>query len=466
MKNLQKIFLAIFLVLLIIYQPVSAAPRKQPFDHVYVAEDCGLYPGLNPCYTNVVTAIEDLNGSSTSTLTFVGINYYDNSENPIRSGPTQTGAYPITFEGYDDASRIVGTGNQSGVPIFEVNEGNVAFRNITIICSDNDLTAVRLSADGLDTDGNLAMQNVHINGCISAINPDGGIGNAVIIGNTFDSTGVAGATPFNCDTDGSILAFVNNFIGFEYSIRVQNAGIVNLSHNWWGVYDDDNQPIYESGILDETWWNTRLGAEVVAWAAGPAPGGAALGIAQLTGGTDGINVIVSHGRNASNAPFGNGIEPWVSRMCSDYYDFFTINATSSDPYSIILPVDTDTACHEEVWAKRDVFFIPASPTNDDQFDRCASSPSYKSCWPLINAATLPSASITHAGSNLRISGLSYLDLGGTPIVAGSFEGTNPTAVTLIDFSTRSSKIANLAISMLGFGVVAILVFQTFKKRNK
>ncbi len=473
MKTTIRILIITCFIFLLFSQHVSAAPRMQIYDHVYVAPDqatCDANPSLIPCYTDIFTAIDNLVDSSASTLTFIGTNYIDNSTTPIRSGPKDIddnylGEYPLTIDSLNGEGQIIATGTNATVPIFEIMEGDFAFRDLTIVCLNDNISAIRMIADGVEPDGNLAITNTNIDGCYIGLIDDGGIGDVLIVGNTFNSTGIASASPINYDAEGSILAFANNFIGFTYSLRAQSYGIFNLSHNWWGVYDDATMPTYEVDPPSDSWWNTRLGAEIVDWNAGIAPLGATLGIAQLTGGSDGINVIVTFGRSPSNAPFGNGIEPWVSSMCSDYYDFFTIEATSSDPYTIVLPVDLDTACHEEVWAKRDVFFIPASPTNDTQFDLCASSPTLKTCWPMVNAATLPSATLNHYGLNdLEISGLTYVDLGGTPFVAGSFEGTNPTALTLVDFTAQSSPSQRYIFPVLGFFLVVVFASQFFKRK--
>jgi hypothetical protein len=79
---------------------------------------------------------------------------------------------------------------------------------------------------------------------------------------------------------------------------------------------------------------------------------------------------------------------------------------------------------------------------------------------------LPNAILNHHGSNdLEISGLTFLDLGGTPFVAGSFEGTNPTALTLVNFTAQSSPIQRYIFLVLGFSLVVAFASPLFKRKN-
>jgi len=143
----------------------------------------------------------------------------------------------------------------------------------------------------------------------------------------------------------------------------------------------------------------------------------------LTGGTAGTLVVVSHGRGAiNNVPFGNGIAPYATTTCSDYYDFFTLSGIGT--FTARVPVDNNPNCNTNTLTPRNVYWV----TN---LASCSSATPLTQCWNLITAGT------SVVGQAIQITGLSNANLGGTPFVAGDPAGRDPTAVTLANFSATT-----------------------------
>ena len=234
-------------------------------------------------------------------------------------------------------------------------------------------------------------------------------GAATVKGNGIDGN----STVFEIGNAGTLLAYANNITAFTNAGLTTAAGTFNARHNWWGAHS--TQP---TGVDNDS-WRYRLGALVTTWADGN--GAATLGSAILSGGT-GTAVIVSHGRELANAPFGNGAAPWANQTCSDYYDFFTVGGGGE--WTVSIPVDDNTDCNANTLNNNRLYWIPAITT--------CSGNATPSCWGF------PST-ITRSSQNLVASGLTVAMLEGTPFVAGESSGgadptgNTPTAVTLARF---------------------------------
>ncbi|MFZ0546607.1 MAG: PQQ-dependent sugar dehydrogenase [Candidatus Promineifilaceae bacterium] len=253
------------------------------------------------------------------------------------------------------------------------------------------------TAVSLTSSGNVTIQNsINTIASFDVAVAVHGPGTAVVKGSSFDGNN----TIFE-QSDGTLIAYANNIETYTTAVNA-TGGSRSLAHNWWGTYSDPAPP----GLAAPD-WAARLGAPVVSWADGD--GAAVLGAAQLTGG-GGTAVIVNHGR--SNWPFGVGITGSVISMCSDYYDFFTVNGSGT--WSLEVPVDDDTDCNLNALMALKLYWITDIADCD--------GPGSTSCWDLIVT------NISAVGQNLVVSGLTVSDLGGTPFVSGA--SGIPTAITL------------------------------------
>ena len=251
-------------------------------------------------------------------------------------------------------------------------------------------------------------------------------------------------TAFN-QMGGTLIAYANTIDNFTTGL-INSGGTANLKHNWWGTYTDP-----APGGLSASDWQARLGAPIQSWADGS--NSATLGNASLNGGT-GTVVIVDHGRGLANAPFDNGIAPHANDMCSDFYDFFTVSGSGS--WNVSVPVDNTTACNSQTRDPGKVFWIPYTTTYS-----IACTPSNPACWNLITT------NVTSVGQNILVANLSVAALGGTPFVAGSDGGNDPTAVTLIDFMAVPSS-NNAAVNWAVVVLVASILSATtlLTRRNR
>jgi nitrous oxidase accessory protein NosD len=252
-------------------------------------------------------------------------------------------------------------------------------------------------------------------------------------GVTFEGFDVATTgTVFQLGPACGLTAYANNIISFATGIST-TGGSVNARHNWWGIYD------VRPGGVDDDSWAFRLGAAVRRWADGA--GSATLsdigngGTASLSGGTH-TAVIVSEGRPTvvTDAPFGNGVSGHFDQMCSDFYDFFVVGG-DSETWTLKVPVDDNADCNANTRDAKKVYWV----TN---FAECSPS-NNAACWDRFS----PGA-IDIVGQNLRVSGLSVSDLGGTPFVAGDIGGMDPTAVTLVRFAAGSPAGSRAALGAL------------------
>jgi hypothetical protein len=162
-------------------------------------------------------------------------------------------------------------------------------------------------------------------------------------------------------------------------------------------------------------------------------------------------VIVSHGRELANAPFGVGDTP-AAETCSDYYDFFTVGGSGT--WTVKVPVDANSACdttfdnHRLFWAT--------------DITQCAEADN-TDCYDLISGVT------QEAGSPRRLTvDVSTSYLYGTPFTAGRQDGGDPTAVTLVAFQggTPPFEIGLWLLPALGLlGVIALGGWQVWRSKK-
>jgi hypothetical protein len=358
---------------------------------------------------------------------YVGTNVQDNTVSGCDTGLGvfgQNAPSTVNFVG----NHITGQAGSKGVYVttdqlgFGSNNVSSTFTNNQI---DNNTDGFYLESQvGYHLDV-VAAQNT-VSGNATAVNlVSAGTANAVIKGNTF----VTETTVFS-QTGGALIAYANSIGNFTAGLVDNGGGTANLKHNWWSTYADPAP----SG-LSASDWQARLGAPIQSWIDGS--NSATLGNASLTGGA-GIAVIVSHGRGLVHAPFGNGVTPHADNMCSDFYDFFTVNGSGN--WNVSVPVDNTTACNSQTLNPGKVFWIPYTTTYSVE---C--TPTNPACWDLI------ATNVITGGQNIVVANLSAAELGGTPFVAGSDGGNAPTAITLVSFSavpTASYVVAVLIIIVL------------------
>ncbi|MBE2220212.1 MAG: right-handed parallel beta-helix repeat-containing protein [Anaerolineae bacterium] len=282
------------------------------------------------------------------------------------------------------------------------------------ITSNSSAHAVTLRATG-NTIQN-ATTGISYNGTES-------IDSATVAGNAFDNV----STVFDVATTGSLFAYANNITGFTTGVN-NTSGALNARHNWWGA-------ITPGGVNDADAFDYRLGAQMSSWGEGTL-GGASLNTA--TG--SGTGVIVSHGRGLANVPFGKGNNPYASATCSDYYDFFVLDA--SGDWTVSVPVDDygDGTC-DPTLAQKALYQFALDETMPDT--DCIGG----ACWNLPAVVTVNGRSL-----QVTLEALTYLQ--GTPFVAGDNtpDSNDPTAVSLTTFSASTNHI--------GVGTAVILLLLT------
>ena len=78
----------------------------------------------------------------------------------------------------------------------------------------------------------------------------------------------------------------------------------------------------------------------------------------MASGGSGTAVIVNHGTGAANPPFGNGVEPYVSNMCSSFFDIFAESASGT--WAVTVPVNNTPGCNANVLTLGRLFWIPSA----------------------------------------------------------------------------------------------------------
>ncbi|HTP11479.1 MAG TPA: hypothetical protein VMP08_24670, partial [Anaerolineae bacterium] len=270
-------------------------------------------------------------------------------------------------------------------------------------------------------------------------------GNVTFAGNNVD-VGTTAVT----QSGGTLLAYANNFTNYTTPFN-HSGGTPNVAHNWWGTY-----VIQPSGVSTAD-WQGRLGSPLVqlggyvVWATGS--GSATLDGAALSGGT-GTAVIINHGHTYPDAPFGNVSQ---NNMCSNYYDFFTVNGSGT--WAVSVPVDSSpTECLTRTLEPGRLFWIPAG--TDYATDCIVPNNNNSACWDLITT------NVITGGQNITVTGLSVAALGGTQFVAGSATGTDPTAVTIIGLAaTTDRSTAPAGLILVGVVIAAAGTVLVMRRRH-
>jgi len=237
------------------------------------------------------------------------------------------------------------------------------------------------------------------------------------------------------NSGGTMVAYANNITGNNgggFQASVVGLAASEAAKNWWGSHSNPAVgPTTDGSTSYAAAWTARLGADVDSWAAGV--GSVSLGNAALSGGGANTGVIISFGRGSFNAPFENGVPPYVNASCSDFYDFYTLGGAS---WTVQLPVDTTTGCIDNVRNAEVAYYIA------DKGD--CTTPNNPSCWDGI-----PKSQITVSGNNLLITGL---DLSGTHIVAGDETGADPTVIRLETLDATSARNQWLSVVLLAVAI--------------
>jgi hypothetical protein len=310
-----------------------------------------------------------------------------------------------------------------------LSEAGVGLLNETpahVLAHQNTLTANDIGASA--TAGGLRLISNTLSSNTTGVEVQSG-GVITLAGNTL----VTHTTVFS-QAGGTLIAYANTIGSFTTGL-INNGGSANLGHNWWGSYSDPAP----AGLAASD-WQARLGAPIQSWIDGS--NSVTLGNAHLSGGA-GTAVIVEHGRNQTNAPFGNGIAPHVNNMCSDFYDFFTVNGSGN--WNVSVPVDNTADCNSQTLNPGKVFWIPYTTTYS--IECTAANPA---CWDLITT------NVVTSGQNIVVSNLSVAALGGTPFVAGSDGGNDPTAVALVSFVAVPAANDAAGVSVIAMLVMSII----------
>jgi hypothetical protein len=260
-------------------------------------------------------------------------------------------------------------------------------------------------------------------------------------GNTIENNSSRGFTV----AGGTNVAYANNFNGNNGGgFQAYVGDLDDAAKNWWGSHTNsavgpttDNTNSYTAA------WDVRLGAAVDTWAAGT--DSVTLGSAQLTrtGGSTADGVIISFGRASANAPFGNGVPPYVNQACSPFYDFYALGSPTN--WRITLPIDNTSDCNSNVLTQEIAFTI-------NNVAEC-STPNNSDCWDRIDNTNILVDSNTLLIDNL--------DLSGTHIVSGdSSGGLDPTAINLLGSSAAQNQTVPavlLAVVLFGLAATGIAV---------
>jgi subtilisin-like proprotein convertase family protein len=264
--------------------------------------------------------------------------------------------------------------------------------------------------------------------------------NLTLKGLSLDGGGVANI--FNQVGAGGVTAYANN-IG-SYVSAYSGSGAPAIGHNFWG---SKNAAAAAPSGMPAAEWLKRLGSTVVSWADSPT-GSIALGGASLSGGA-GTVAIVSFGRGAANAPFGNGISGHVDAMCSEFYDAFTVGGAGT--WTLLLPVDAAPPECTSFTLNQDRLFTIS--------DLSQCTPTDGECWDLA-------AGVTHTSSELVLAGLTDADLDGTHFVAGDTGGLDPTALKIQSFSSAASSWSLLTWILLALLALAMAGAWTARKAHQ
>jgi len=250
------------------------------------------------------------------------------------------------------------------------------------------MTAIGVSSDSAGQSVSITATNNFVNEAITGLSLTGTepIDHVTFAGNRISDLNTA----FRVDTTGNLYAYANNIADFVIAINDPSHAL-NARHNWWGSYS--TRPV---GVDDDS-WNYRLGAPMETW------GMEMLADATLTSaGGSGQGIIVGHGSGAARAPFGQSTLPYGNVPCSDYYDFFVLNATGA--WTVRIPLDTGMAgCGGD-----DLTLYRYALTGGGWPDTGCSG---AACW-------LTPPGVTRDGDYLEVTVDADTILSGTPFIAG------------------------------------------------
>lgn len=285
---------------------------------------------------------------------------------------------------------------------FDANHVHLQLTGNTI---DGANTGIEVASNSIDHSVTLTATNNFISSVGVGVSLTGAdpIDHATFAGNRLSDLDTA----FDVGTTGELYAFANNIDDFTTGI-VDSEAALNARHNWWGTHADADRP----NDIDDDSWQYRLGAPVETWGMGM------LADATLTnaGGT-GTGVIVGHGYGVDRAPFEQSTLPYGDPPCSDYYDFFVLNAAG--PWTVRVPLDVSIpGCV----ADEQVLYHFALTGGGWPDTSCSDA----DCW-------LTSPGITRDGDYLEATVDAGTFLQGTPFVAGG--GMANLVVSKTDFRT-------------------------------
>ncbi len=370
----------------------------------------------------------------------------DNSVTLLGMGQTNSIVYPAISNPVCSGGVLCGGAASN---LVEVQADNVTIRDLTF---DGD--APGLTSGIIRNGADLDARNGLVLGAFNNLTVRNSTLRNVYLDNFYLTGGavsLSGATLDNQDTafdqtSGTLTAYANSITNYTAALN-PGGGTRNLRHNWWG-YANGSAP---NGLAPDTDWQARLAAPILIWTEGN--NGATLGDASLAGGT-GTAVIVDHGRSFVNAPFGNTIFDYNS-MCSDYYDFFTVNGSGT--WNISVPVDLSAeGCLTQTLEPGKIYWIPP---NTDYGLECTPYDN-KACWDPITT------NVITGGQNITVTGLTPAQLGGTQFVAGSIIGSDPTAVAIVALIATVDRSATPAgVILAGALIAAVGIVLIIRRRH-
>ncbi len=317
--------------------------------------------------------------------------------------------------------------------------------NTTVVTVDTDAAAGTRLLDSVTVSG-AAGDGISIS--------DGGI---VLRGSTVTGNGGRAFT----QSGGTFTAYANNFASNTTPGASSTGGTTTATHNWWG------STATSSDLPNAAAWAQRLGAAVQAWSEGNNTatlddlGDAAAQNATLGGGT-GTAVIVSHGTGTdeSHAPFGKfDPDPGVQAICSDYYDFFVLPG-ASDGWTVSVPRYADSVvsgCN----AATELYRFDFTEDPPDYAAACTTALNAVSCYWTNTGLT-----VNLSMNNLQASGLTALDLSGTPFAAGQPNDSDPTSVTLVGFAAAPGSGHLLPLVPLAVGLLLLAAGVWLARRRR
>lgn len=279
-------------------------------------------------------------------------------------------------------------------------------------------------------------------GALLAVGP----GDVTIKGLTLSCQGDCVSANAINQSSGKLFAYANNITGFSIGFRISN-GKADLSHNWWGADATADSVGYYSVFA------YRLGAAVADWSEDGSltdSGNGRQAIIAASSGT-GQGVIVSHGRGMAQAPFGK--VSGDAAPCSDYYDFFVVNASTGSTWDVTLPIDDTAGCNVNTAGgtlETNKFFLFALTAENAPDTACAPN---QACWKLYpdsisRDGTAPPFALTAEAVPAAM-------LGSTPAVAGDENGSDPNLIVLRDASASHAGgwWPTLALGLLAFAAL-------------